>query len=358
MISLNSLALPFLSGGVAGMIQSIISTPLDNAKLILLQRQTYLRSLTSTTKSRTTTATVPYSTWRSLIDAIIHPLTPLSNPSSSATSPSRFSGTLKTRSQFRSAYNSFGLSMVKDSLSFAVFFTVFESGRAISRSLALKYDGLTEADLRITSLGEGSTSSSKKRSKLSLILQSLGILIFGGIAGWCVGFIGRPFDRIREIVWASRNLAGGKQELRRTGIANASNSTIMKRRITRERSRKLSGLSKAIERGWKVESEVVKQLLLPKLSTFQLVKQASQEIGYFRLLFSSTPSLHLPHSSTLLLRKKSSPTRLSHRYHINRRLNGGVVKRGRLVGGLRVLTYVPPYALGLLVYSLMMGDLS
>lgn len=232
-MNFNTLALPFLSGGVAGMIQSIISTPLDNAKLVLLQRQTYLRSLTSATKSRTSTTTFPYTTWRSLLNIIIHPLTPLSTIPTS--SPNLFAGTLKTRYQFRSAYNSFGLSMMKDSLSFAVFFTVFESGRTVSRSLALKYDGLTEADLRISSGEVTPSTSTSKRSKSSLILQSLGILIFGGIAGWCVGFIGRPFDRIREIIWASRNLVGEKeQEVAGIKSLHSTSSTIMKRRMERE----------------------------------------------------------------------------------------------------------------------------
>lgn len=105
---------------------------------------------------------------------------------------------------------------------------------------------------------------------------------------------------------------------------------------------------------------MAKKLLNPKSSTFELVRQVSKEIGYFKLLFSAiSPSQH-SQPSNIPLQIKSSPTRLSHRYHLNRRMNNGgvVVKSGRWVGGLRVLTYVPPYALGLLVYSLMMGDLN
>lgn len=68
------------------------------------------------------------------------------------------------------------LSVAKDSIGFGVFFLIFEVGREGSRNAALRYDGI-----------DPDAEGKQRRSASGLILQSLGILVSGGLAGWVFG---------------------------------------------------------------------------------------------------------------------------------------------------------------------------
>lgn len=109
-----------------------------------------------------------------------------------------------------------GLSLGKDAMGFGVFFWVFEFGRKRAREFGLRWDGIGEEEVvecfdpergeewdweEKEDEGRG---GKRRRSGLSLVGQSLGILISGGLAGWCFALVARPFERVRGVLYEGR----------------------------------------------------------------------------------------------------------------------------------------------------------
>ncbi|GAA6005137.1 hypothetical protein JCM11491_002590 [Sporobolomyces phaffii] len=239
------LYIPFISGSIAGAAQSILSTPLDNARLLLLRRQRYLRqaarggeSLGKRRKGKHRHlggggrgggggGGLPFVNWYQLLrdslfqSAKIHRSTgrpsssALPSPSTKATTPQaalRERRVEQARQWARKGWSLFGLTLVKDSIGFGIFFATFEVGREASRRVGLSIDGIsatTSTDLagvegRDRRPSEGDGDEKKRRSALGIAVQSFGILLSGGIAGYVFAGLGRPFERMRGAVWEGR----------------------------------------------------------------------------------------------------------------------------------------------------------
>lgn len=228
----NSYLLPFISGSIAGAAQSLISAPLDNARLLLLHRQKHLgssstsrwnsnwrrrirRNVSSTGATKGNTSR-PFSSWTSLLVESV-----FRSPSASILSPSAATTNsnlpqestksknqrrlLSARSSARKGWSLFNLSLTKDALAFGFFFLIFDTGRTVARQIGLGHDGLSEDDYSFTP--EGSESEEKvkaRRSKEGLVMQSILILISGGVAGYVFGLVSRPFERARMVIWEGR----------------------------------------------------------------------------------------------------------------------------------------------------------
>ncbi|GAA5991241.1 hypothetical protein JCM5350_005954 [Sporobolomyces pararoseus] len=243
--------IPFVSGSIAGAAQSILSTPLDNARLLLLRRQRYLRQTAEGSgrgeavkkeKSRrgkgkfkaragpgggAGSGSLPFLSWYQLLrdslfqSASIHTSNsslPISNSSSSSTTSknpktiARERRIEQARQWARKGWSLFGLTLIKDSLGFGIFFATFEVGREASRRLGLWIDGITPTDSTALHSFEGEerdraeyqTEEKKRRTFTGIVVQGFGILLSGGLAGYIFAGLGRPFERMRAAVWEGR----------------------------------------------------------------------------------------------------------------------------------------------------------
>ncbi|GAA5946348.1 hypothetical protein JCM3765_000208 [Sporobolomyces pararoseus] len=243
--------IPFVSGSIAGAAQSILSTPLDNARLLLLRRQRYLRQTAEAGgggrgevvkkeksrrgkgkfRSRVTpggggaSGSLPFLSWYQLLrdslfqSASIHTSNsslPISNASSSTSkSPKELARERRieqARQWARKGWSLFGLTLIKDSLGFGIFFATFEVGREASRRLGLWIDGITPTDSNASRSTDGEerdraeyqTEEKKRRTFTGIVVQGFGILLSGGLAGYIFAGLGRPFERMRAAVWEGR----------------------------------------------------------------------------------------------------------------------------------------------------------
>ncbi|GAA6022559.1 hypothetical protein JCM8202_000517 [Rhodotorula sphaerocarpa] len=206
---------PFISGACAGAAQSLLSAPLDNARHLLLRRQRFLRQTAESLPSRrqrkrlvgSRSAGLPFTSWWSLLrDSVFNVTTgspvrrhPSSGDASMAPT-SRRERLERARSWARRGWSFLGLSVAKDSLAFGTFFVIFEVGREGARRVGLVWDNI---DLSLDSDG-ASDRERQRRSASGLILQSLLILVSGGIAGWVFSLVARPFERVRAAVYEGR----------------------------------------------------------------------------------------------------------------------------------------------------------
>ena len=221
------LYVPFISGSLAGAAQSILSAPLDNARLLLLRRQRHLRLKKQDQagadekggKRRKRGARsgmekkagggLPFTSWYQLLRFSVFQ----SSPSLAASPPSTTTTTATTRKErleqarrwARRGWSLFGLTLLKDGIGFGVFFAIFEVGREGSRRFGLWFDGINP-DFPTPSEGyeEGRTREKERRSVNGLVLQAIGILVSGGLAGWVFSLVSRPFERCRGAVWEGR----------------------------------------------------------------------------------------------------------------------------------------------------------
>ncbi|KAK4705619.1 hypothetical protein P7C70_g588, partial [Phenoliferia sp. Uapishka_3] len=417
----HSLLIPFISGSIAGAAQSLISAPLDNARLLLLRRQRLLRTYTRSSHSRLArhhalSVSKPFSGWWDLLrDSIFHPpsaIPPSPSPSTITTtltpSARRKQSLHRARDWAKRGWSLWGLSLTKDAIAFGAFFTIFESGRRVARMAGLSYDGISEADYYDSSTEEGeddfawddeSISTRPKRSKASLGIQSALILVSGAMAGWIFSVAARPFERVRGAIyegratWAERdgrmkveevlrgsNLKdGGEQKLRkRTTRTKGGRVRVVGRTFAIARKRRLRRLAtqrteQAVQHrkhaSVKKLARKARLALLPTAvreplpSAVQLLRTATDKYGAFTYLFAPLPVLQSlsrhPTSrtniATLPRRPPPGPTRLSARRVVGEGKSGKVPVWKRAG---KMLQYVPPYAIGLLVYAVVGGDLT
>ncbi|GAA5903571.1 hypothetical protein JCM6882_002988 [Rhodosporidiobolus microsporus] len=203
--STHLLLVPFLSGAFAGAAQALLSAPLDNARLLLFRRQRFLRLSHAASSSnprvrRTRLAAkasaggVPFVSWLSLLrDSVFQSSRNAIGGTAAATARERLE---QGRRWARRGWSLFNLSLVKDACGFGVFFLIFEVGREGARVAGLNYDGIDP--------DKPEEEGKQRRSASGLVLQSLGILISGGLAGWVFGLVARPFERMRGAIWEGR----------------------------------------------------------------------------------------------------------------------------------------------------------
>ncbi|BGP42476.1 hypothetical protein JCM10449v2_006481 [Rhodotorula kratochvilovae] len=438
------LLIPFISGSVAGAAQSLLSAPLDNARLLLLRRQRFLR-LThadsrnprlrrsavrlNPTGAASALAGTPFVSWWILIrDSVFQSArTAGIGGAASATARERLE---QGRRWARRGWSLFGLSLVKDSVGFGVFFVIFEVGREISRIGGLAWDGIDPDRAGIGDY-EGETLK-QRRTPTGLVLQSLGILISGGIAGWVFSLVARPFERMRGAIWEGRarwaerdgrlkvieelalagrdplahtpepSVAGGRHpsRRRRTSARGASERRANAllgptgrkefrvrigriRAVSRSAARTRRRKARKTERARLLRAIVAQaraappaapppqlppsQARLPMPSAPSLVRAACTRYGARTFLFAPRAVLQSVDARTakpsplvkpLPVRPaKVGPTRLSAR---GRQAAEEVKKQASGKGwrrGVRVLSYIPPYAVGFFMYALTSGDL-
>lgn len=221
-----------------------MSAPLDNARLLLLRRQRLLQL--HGRKHVVRHGGTAFTGWGSLIrDAISqsigHTTSGVGSPSTSPTPQQRVS---QARQWARRGWSLWTLSLLKDSIAFGHFFAVWESGRVLSRKIAMSWDGQTDEtqdSLSVVDEGEeysddfeGGTRK-RKRSWTSLVIQSFLILVSGGVAGYVATVIGRPFERARGAIWEGRSKWAERDSLQRAleEMTRSSNTTHHGRRSNR-----------------------------------------------------------------------------------------------------------------------------
>ncbi|KDE07393.1 hypothetical protein MVLG_02260 [Microbotryum lychnidis-dioicae p1A1 Lamole] len=386
--------IPFISGTLAGASQSIISAPLDNARLLLLRRQHHLRLYghrTSRNQPGRPNSKPFVSWWPLLRDAVF-----LNTGSAEK---------LSNAQKVRRGYTLWLLTLIKDGLGFGAFFATFEVGRSVSRRMGLAWDGIKEGDqveendwdeekneaILTPTPSNDLAVKKKRRSATSLLLQSLGILTAGGVAGLCFALVARPFDRMRMVIYEGRMKAlereeRSKHEMDRRGEEGTSKSGARRNqkehvRIVRTRGRsRLSSLSaKALlgrPFGPKPKPKPISASSLPnpasaKLhpdpSAFHLVSEAARQAGPINFFFGSTASLGSstsnratgtgPRLPSGIKGRHFGPTRLSARARDAKAKMVHGAERGLLARATRVLAYVPAYSVAFFAYALMSGDL-
>ncbi|SCZ87410.1 BZ3500_MvSof-1268-A1-R1_Chr2-2g04876 [Microbotryum saponariae] len=399
--------IPFISGTLAGASQSIISAPLDNARLLLLRRQHHLRLYghrTSRNQPGRPNSKPFVSWWPLLRDAVF-----LNTGSTEK---------LSNAQKVRRGYTLWVLTLIKDGLGFGAFFATFEVGRSVSRRMGLAWDGIQEGDqveendwdeeknqvVPTPTPSNDPAVKKKRRSAASLLLQSLGILTAGGVAGLCFALVARPFDRMRMVIYEGRMKAlereeRVKQEIERRGEGNGNgNSSPVKKgtskarapcssrgnqkehiRTLRARGRsRLSSLSaKAfLARPFEPKPKPISASsfpnpasakLHPNPSAFHLVSEAARQAGPINFFFGSTASLGSstsnratgtgPRLPSGMKGRHFGPTRLSARARDAKAKMVHGAERGLLARATRVLAYVPAYSVAFFAYALMSGDL-
>ena len=428
----STLLIPFLSGGVAGAAQSVISTPLDNARILLLQRQRLLaqaRAPASSGKARAwararlhmaANGSVPFTGWLHLLrDAVFRPgAVGLVSPAALGSGTASAAPLARARAMARNGYTAMGLVALKDGVAFGAFFLVFSLGRRLARSVGLTYDGLAE-----TADDAEAEDEKRRRSPSGIILQSFLILVSGGVAGWVFSLVARPFDRVRAAIlegqeeWArqtARREARRAREERATRPAEGKalwerrrrvqlkrkravgrTFNIRKRRVARDKAKakREQALAASHPAGPSPTSHAARANHSPAKpppiaqpspspsppSEVELVRRAAHRFGAFNLLFAHAPSLQRRSRASVLSRKplsevgspvpqpavaaaldrvppKVGPTRRSARGHLAKaaieQSRSGWARRG-----MKVLTFVPPYAVGFTIYALLNGDL-
>ncbi|ORY78051.1 hypothetical protein BCR35DRAFT_292044 [Leucosporidium creatinivorum] len=211
------LLVPFLSGSFAGGAQSLLSAPLDNARLLLLRRQRLLRQYGRRNLARHGQgAGTAFTSWWGLMRDAVFQSSILSGSRGKADTTA--AGRVQQGRQWaRRGWSLWGLSLSKDAVCFGVFFTIFEVGREGARRVGLAWDGITVEEripsVRRDEAGDDEEYSddwdggTRKRSRSipSLVLQSFLILLSGGVAGFCFALVARPFERARAAIWEGRS---------------------------------------------------------------------------------------------------------------------------------------------------------
>lgn len=186
---INPYYIPFISGATAGAAQSLISSPLDNVRAVLAARSAK-------------PSTVEWKGWRHVAVEALFPKW-LTTTIPFKESPFRF-----VLYWFRSTGSLFQFTLLRDSLGFAVFFSIFELSRSLAKRAGKAVDRF-QANLRKRTQAIGFDfdldamleNDLAPRGWTGRVVQAFVIVMTGIFAGIGYGIVGRPFDRARTIVW-------------------------------------------------------------------------------------------------------------------------------------------------------------
>ncbi|WAQ87309.1 hypothetical protein PtA15_8A213 [Puccinia triticina] len=187
---LHPYLVPALAGSVAGAAQSLISAPLDNLRLLQVSQAN--SGLGSSSSSSTK---IQFKGWIPLLKQVMLPLSLSTHPGSNSTGSERF------KLWASRGWGMLGLSVIKDSLGFATFFSIFQIGRDLGKRLA------NSVDRSIHIVWTGSEDHDEfvgARGWTGRILQSCVIVLSGATAGWAYGIVAEPFEALRRALWQAR----------------------------------------------------------------------------------------------------------------------------------------------------------
>ncbi|KAJ3118616.1 hypothetical protein HK100_000576, partial [Physocladia obscura] len=202
---------PFLAGAIAGASQSLLSTPIDN-----LQRTPHFSadSIIASRHSKAGIMSVFVESLKSLtdhahstIDALTHSTNPVATRNAANKMHHRsYSHTHIFRQRFtrytRPLYQNFGLTCLKDSIGFALFFGLFENTRDAGKVLVKQaqdafYVGVADDQCRGKHpIMKGVTITGP---------QALAIVAAGGFAGMGFQAVSFPIDRIQAEIQQSHD---------------------------------------------------------------------------------------------------------------------------------------------------------
>lgn len=183
-LTLHPYLVPALAGGIAGAAQSLISAPLDNLRLLQAIRSDsdHLRNF-------------KFKGWIPLLKKVF---LPLSHPIHS--SP-RSTNSEKSKLWASRGSSMLGLSILKDSIGFATFFSLFQIGRDLGKRSAGSVD---QSIYIMWTRSDAQGFDESQRGWTGRILQSFVIVLSGATAGWAYGIVAEPFERIRRVLWQAR----------------------------------------------------------------------------------------------------------------------------------------------------------
>ncbi|KNZ45832.1 hypothetical protein VP01_776g4 [Puccinia sorghi] len=175
---LHPYLVPALAGGLAGIAQSLISNPLDNLRLL-----------------QVTAAHKHFKGWIPLLKQVMLPL-------SFTASCANLEPSERARLWASRGWGMVGLSVVKDCLGFATFFTIFQIGRDWGRRLGSTVD--RSMHIVSSQCPEEDGEVVGDRGWTGRILQSCVIVLSGATAGWAYGIVAEPFETLRRSLWLAR----------------------------------------------------------------------------------------------------------------------------------------------------------
>lgn len=181
--------IPFISGATAGAAQSIVSSPLDNIRAVLASRSAK-------------PDTVEWKGWRHIAVEALFPKW-LTTTIPFKQSPVRF-----VLNWFKSTWSLFQFTLLRDSLGFAVFFSIFELSRSLAKRAGRAVDRF-QANLKKRSQALGINldldamleNDMIPRGWTGRVVQAFVIVMTGIFAGIGYGIVSRPFDHARTVVW-------------------------------------------------------------------------------------------------------------------------------------------------------------
>lgn len=324
----NDYVVRAIAGATAGAAQSVISAPLDNLRLALVMKQ-------QTSKGGQKRV---FTGWWPLIRSTL--FAPGVQDVDLAGRPTTRTGRLKAWASRGWAMG--GLSVLKDSMGFAAFFTIFQLGRDMGRWVA------DRVDRSIHTLEE------TRRSWTGRVFQSGVIVLSGATAGWAYGVVGEPVEVLRRTIWRCRVEWGKLQEARPCQTAGSSVPFIMTDKSSAQASCHQNSVTPkpspaphiqlrnrlGLERS-RLEAKLMKfhathnPLHSPSLpSAFSILRWNIREHGIIKLMRSSASKPRPPPTAT---------------------------PPGTLFGPKRVTAFrsfvLSPYAVGFFVWAVCSGDL-
>ncbi|KAJ3081955.1 hypothetical protein HDU99_004092 [Rhizoclosmatium hyalinum] len=189
--------IPFVSGGIAGASQSLLSTPVDN-----MQRSLSTDAILAHRHARGGIASLIFANLKGLAATAASPLTDLVSPhhEPNSTTP----GTHTTRqpylhqrlltrlAPYKPLYQNFSLTCTRDSIGFALFFGLFENGRdfgkaAVQRIQDELYANNVDYHVNANPILKGVTITGP---------QALAVVGAGGLAGMGFQAVSYPIERV------------------------------------------------------------------------------------------------------------------------------------------------------------------
>ncbi|GAA95399.1 uncharacterized protein L969DRAFT_85077 [Mixia osmundae IAM 14324] len=325
--SMSSYVLPFAAGATAGLAQGLVSSPLDNLRVLA-------------TSAADPTRRKRWPGWLGMIKDALIPVWVRNER-----------GKIKWSIFATRGTSLLGLTVLRDAIGFAFFFGLFDYARRGGRYMGTMIDRFL-------------SSAQDARTTASRVVQATVIIVGGGAAAFVYNLLGKPIDQARSVVFAGRT-QWHEAFLRQHARARAARKPIRAAR-RRYRSRlpfhpRLSYAPLAVPR---IVSEEMP-------SAWHLIRAAVRRKGWRSFVSPVEARARITgrdRSRTRaqqIARLKSGPLASGDHpalggpevYSIRHKTSQIVL--GRLANAAtRMFRYVNPTALGLLVFAATSGDLS